>query len=78
MRGPGGGGGGGKIVIVANTVTGVFTQVAGGTAGTTGVNAYGATPGQAGAICGNGAVEAGETCDEGNYLRGDACTYCSE
>lgn len=78
VRGPGGGGGGGKIVIVANTANGLVTQVAGGAAGTTGVSAYGALPGQAGAVCGNGVLEAGETCDDGNYQRGDGCTYCSE
>lgn len=78
VRGPGGGGGGGKIVIVAGTTTGVVAQAGAGAPGTTGVDAYGATPGQPGAICGNGVIEAGETCDDGNYQRGDACTYCSE
>lgn len=32
-----------------------------------------ATPGGGGAICGNGIVEAGEACDDGNMLSCDAC-----
>lgn len=77
--GPGGGGGGGKIVIVADTATGIVPDAAGGAAGT-GSNGQtrGAVAGQPGAICGNGTIETGETCDDGSYQPGDACRYCSE
>jgi large repetitive protein len=77
-RGPGGGGGGGRIVIVTDSSSNLFTEAAGGSAGDNGTIPFGAASGQPGAICGNGAIDSGESCDDGNFRPGDACTYCSE
>jgi cysteine-rich repeat protein len=30
-----------------------------------------------GAICGNGIIEAGEACDDGNLVNGDGCDNCT-
>jgi cysteine-rich repeat protein len=28
-------------------------------------------------ICGNGSIDAGETCDDGNVIANDGCTNCA-
>jgi cysteine-rich repeat protein len=80
-EGAGGGGAGGRLIAIRDPRgpgMNVPQSVDGAPGGAALMSTRPATAGSDGAICGNGMIETGETCDDGNYQGGDGCVYCGE
>lgn len=78
-HGAGGGGGGGIVLTTPMSDPDCTKSAAAGANGvnTTTGNGYDSAPGTVGSLtslCGNGIVEAGEFCDDGNLISGDGCS----